>query len=463
MRQDIQLELLGIYETYPGILTQTSNAPASHIHLHEDDEDCVVVMLFEKSTDGRVAELVVDHILCNNQEKRFLIGAKKDPSLACGCSTDGAMFYACSKERLEVFAGYLDYASHRPMGHARPATVLSSKPLSILLSHAFVAFARDYRQVTSDERIKPQLGVWSNVLRWIGKEGLDQRMLKDVAILSQRAMKVAVRNVEEQGWLSVEKVPKVRGLKQLQLTAEGRHALDIGAARIDAVEWDWCQRFGTPRINALRSSLAAVASQLEIEFPHYLTGYGPADPSLTGGGPVPAQPGPPGIPAHGQEWPVVIRDPDSDIANLPLPALLSKLLAAFTIDYDGEGGMLSSTSQLLQYIGDEGTTLGLASEFDVKGNGKSLLERHLVVVVEPGKPKDLKRRVYLTPKGKRARDAYAHLVMEIEQRWQARYGADHVDRLRTALASLDSDFDQGLPDYPNTTAWFYRWKWGETD
>ena len=65
----------------------------------------------------------------------------------------------------------------------------------------------------------------------------------------------------------------------------------------------------------------------------------------------------------------------------------------------------------------------------VSGNGKTLHERHLDVVVEPGRPRDMSRRVYPTPKSRRARDAYPHLVMEIEEGWRDAYG-DAVPALR---------------------------------
>ena len=462
MTDDAQRELLSIYASFPGIVTPTSDVRGSHLHLPGEHVDVVAVMSFEKNNDGRAAELLVDFIMSR-------VGTKKDTGLACGCSADGAVFYGCTEKQLELFARYLDYGSHRPMGHARPETALSPTPLSVLLSHAFTAFARDFRSLqeahaNSGERIQPHLGVWSNVLRFIGDEGLDQRQLRKLAILSRRALRVAVRNAQEQGWLTVENVPEVRGLKVLRLTAQGRQAREAGGSLVDEVEGGWRGRFGHDRVDTLRTSLAALAGQFEIELPYFLTGYGPADPHLTGGTYVPEQPGPPRIPAHGQEWPVVLRDPQSNVSDLPLPALLSKVLAAFTIDYERERlGSLATASNFLQFVGDDGTTLGRASAGAVNGSGKSLLERHLVVVVEPGRPSDMNRRVHLTPKGKRGRDSYPYLVMEIERNWRSRYGADHLVNLRRALESLGRDFDAGLPDYPNTTAWFFRWGWqGET-
>ena len=460
MTDDAQHELRSIYESFPGIITSTSDVRGSHLHPPVDDADderVVVVMSFEKNDDGRAAGLVVDFIMSR-------VGAKKDAGLACGCSADEAVFYGCTEKQLELFARFLDYGSHRPMRHARPETAPSSTPLSALLSHALTAFARDFRSrqeahADSSEAVTLHLGVWSNVLRFIGDEGLDQRLLRKLAILSRRALRVAVRNAQEQGWLTIENVPQVRGLKVLRLTTEGRQARETGGPLIEEIERDWRGRFGSDRVDTLRASLVALAGQFEIELPYYLTGYGPADPHLTGGTYVPEQPGPPRIPAHGQEWPAVLRDPESDVSDQPLSALLSKVLAAFTIDYERERlGWLATASRFLQFV-DDGTTLGQASASGVNGTGKSLLERHLVVVVEPGRPSDMNRRVHLTPKGKRGRDSYPHLVMEIERDWRSRYGADHLGNLRTTLESLDRDFDAGLPDYPDTTAWFFRWRW----
>ena len=99
--------------------------------------------------------------------------------------------------------------------------------------------------------------------------------------------------------------------------------------------------------------------------------------------------------------------------------------------------------------------LGQASTLgDVSGTGRSGLERHKIVVVEPGKHRDPNRRVHLTPKrGKLWRDAYPSLILEIEQRWLSGYGANFINALRESLESLDSEFVGELPNYPNTSQW----------
>ena len=134
-------------------------------------------------------------------------------------------------------------------------------------------------------------------------------------------------------------------------------------------------------------------------------------------------------------------------------------------------GGLNRTSNFLRFVGDDGIPLEQAQALGgVSGNSKTLHERHLDVVVEPGRPSDMTRRVYPTPKSRRARDAYPHLVMEIEDRWYAEYG-EVIPALRKVLETMGREpsageregvprpgnrLDAGLPDYPDTNGWIHR-------
>jgi len=245
--------------------------------------------------------------------------------------------------------------------------------------------------------------------------------------------------------------------KIVRLTTSGEAGGASAAALVEAVQADWRQRFGNDAIDRLRDALSTVVDRLPVELPHYPAGYGAADPSVTGGNYIPEDPGPPRIPAHGQDWPVVLREPGNDARDLPLVALLSQVLAAFAIDYEREQfGSLPAVSNFLRFVGDDGVTLGRAQALGgVAGNGKTLHERHLDVVVEPGRPRDRSRRVFLTPKARRVRDAYPRLVEEIEDRWRKQY-AVAIPPMRTALIAMHERFDADLNDYPSTTAWILR-------
>ena len=113
-------------------------------------------------------------------------------------------------------------------------------------------------------------------------------------------------------------------------------------------------------------------------------------------------------------------------------------------------------SNFLRFVPDDGIALAEARTLGgVSGNGKTLHERHLDVVVEPGSGRDPRRRVHLTPKGRRMRDAYPHLVGEVEDRWRDEY-REAVPALRSSLTSMDGAFDADLPAYPDTTGWIQR-------
>ena len=444
--------------SFPGF----QKAEGAHLgsHAHEEGEGVVFALGFAPDGAGRVARLVVDFIMSHMGAGRRLDSrapVRANAALACRCAPQDALFYACSTQQAATFVRMLRYASPTPQGPPRPATTTKKTPLSVLLSHAFATFDEDYEHTLADDAAKPSLGIWGNVLRAIGNDGVPTRDLPTRTVLSRRAARAVLRDLQRLRWIAPE---KRGGASHLRLTTAGRAARDIGAAHIRAVEETWRQRFGTARVGALRQALAALASQFDIELPWHLTGYGLADASVTGGSHVAAQPGPPRIPAHGEDWPVVLRDAGSHTRQLPLPALLSQALAAFTIDYEwdimGYGAGLLATSNLLRFIGDDGMPLARASALgEVRGNGKAGLERHLVVVVESGKPRDRSRLVYLTPKGRRARDSHAYLLMAMEQDWQRRYG-DCVVALRDALESLEQDFGDDLPNYPSTTAWIWH-------
>lgn len=64
--------------------------------------------------------------------------------------------------------------------------------------------------------------------------------------------------------------------------------------------------------------------------------------------------------------------------------------------------------------------------------------------------------VYPTPKARRGRDSYPHLVMEVKRNWRAVYGAETMATLRDGLAQVDAKLGGALPDFADTLLWFRR-------
>ena len=426
-----------VFWAYPGIVAERSSA-------REEADGLVVTCVFGPGNLGRAAALAVD-----------FIAGRVGASPATDADTTRVR---CSATQFVRFQRFLYYASELQVGH-RPNATLTETPLPTLLGRALGAFVHHYDSARGEDRSVPQLGTWANALRAIDAEGTEQRQLGRRVVISKRLAEVVVSRLERRGRVSVEakSVPGRRGKARIvHLTPNGRDARNAASRLVDTVEEDWRRRFGNDAIVQLREALSSVVDRLPVELPHYVTGYGAADSSVTGGDYVPEDPGPPRIPAHGQDWPVVIREPGSVAADLPLPALLSQVLAAFAIDYQREAvGQLLAVSNFLRFVGDDGVTLQRAQALGgVSGNGKTGHERHLDVVVEPGRARDKNRRVYLTPKSRRMRDAYPHLVAEIESGWCEEY-ADAVPAMRSALEAMNEQFGD-LPDYPDTNAWIHR-------
>ena len=426
-----------VFSAYPGLVAGSC--------FDADGEGFTITCVFGPGDLGRAAALAVDFIAAR-------VGASCEPG------PDGTRV-RCSATEFVRFQHYLYYGSELQVSH-RPTARLSRTPLPTLLGRALGTFIRDYDRARGDGGTVPQLPAWANVLRVIDAEGTDQQDIVRRAVVAQRIARIAVARLERRGRVVVEAraIPGKRGKARIVLlTDEGAAARTRAEGLVATVQDDWRQRFGDDAIDRLRDALASVVDRLPIELPHHVTGYGEGDPSVTGGDFHPEQAGPPRIPAHGQEWPVVLREPGTDAGDLPLPALLSQLLAAFAIDYDRERvGGLNRTSNFLRFVGDDGMALEQAQTLGgVKGNSKTLHERHLDVVVEPGRPRDTTRRVYPTPKSRRARDAYPHLVMEIEDGWRDAYG-DAIRALRAVLETMSNQFDSDLPDYPDTNGWIRR-------
>ena len=403
-----------------------------------DDAGVLAELCFDDSPAGTAARLAVEHILWHR--------ASLPPTVFTG---GGRMRLSLGARDASRFARALGYAGTECLAPERPPRALETVSLPTLLSHVLIAFERDYGDAGAEA---PTLPAWSNVLRVFGVETLTDRDLGARAVLAKRVVRVVLRDLERLGWLE-----RGAGSRSFRLTDRARALEAAARRRVAEVENAWRHRHGPAVLQRLRGALGRIVATHDLEWPWYLTGYGPADPSVTGGCYLPPEAGPPHVPGRGTEWPVVPRDTSVPTAELPLSALLSQVLAAFTIDYEEEHlGPLSAASVFLAQVPEDAISLARARSIcDVVGTGKSAPERHLCVVVEPGGPRDGSRMVYLTPKARRIRDSYPALVMEIEARWRDRFGARVLDALRGPLEALDAGTPPGTPDYPDTRAWLH--------
>ena len=168
---------------------------------------------------------------------------------------------------------------------------------------------------------------------------------------------------------------------------------------------------------------------------------------------------------------------DPQPGSLPLPALLSHALVAFTIEFDneaehrlphhttdhgasGHGGGDPTTwlvslvmwENCLRHVTDEPITVGELETRARTGTNLDGMRRWGYITIDGTARKVHKGRpgpdavLRATAAGLRAREVWLPLPGLIEQRWRERFGAGRVDRLRDALVAMVGQLNPGLPD-----------------
>jgi hypothetical protein len=167
--------------------------------------------------------------------------------------------------------------------------------------------------------------------------------------------------------------------------------------------------------------------------------------------------------------------PPSPVAGrLPLSALLSQALVAFTMEADNEAehrtphrtqdyglspgapadapwqASLVMWANCLRHVPDDGITVAGLRAAARTGTNLDGMRRWRYVTYTPAPDRGRRPRadavVRLTPGGRRARQVWDSVPAEIEQRWRDRFGGPAVDGLRTALAAVVANLDPRLPD-----------------
>jgi hypothetical protein len=278
-------------------------------------------------------------------------------------------------------------------------------PLSTLLSQALVAFTIEFdnefehqmpHRTTSHGRTpgSPQtpwlvsLVMWSNCMQFVGKKGIS---VGDLETLSRT--KTNLNGMERWGYIVVATAPidsrpkRPRSDWLIRATPAGRKAQDVWGPMVGAIEKRWLERFGK-EIGHLRDSLAILIRQMDLDLPDCLPilGYG-----LFSAVSDPAR-----------------RKPTARKDNVgsrrPLPALLSKALLAFAIEFERESDLsLAISANLLRVLGEKGVRVrdlplvaGVSREAISVSMG--ILRKKGIVVVEP-EPGGKGKLIRLTPTG----------------------------------------------------------------
>jgi DNA-binding MarR family transcriptional regulator len=319
-------------------------------------------------------------------------------------------------------------------------------PLSALLSQVLVAFTIEFdneferRMAESGfSGARLSLVVWSNLMRFLADGELFVRDLVRRARASQERIKHHLGCLER--WRFVVLEPSaasdrptasrakprprarrdgwgsgrgIRGDWNVRLASAGQKAAEIWPPLFDVIEARWETRFGKQEIDGLRDTLRAVVDKLDLELPHGLPGAWPA----------------------AEAYPTRVT---RDTGHSSLPTLLSQPLLAFTIEFEGESNAsLELAANVLRVLGRQ--SLKLADLPNLTGGSPEKtdigwqLKPYVVVEADPTANRG--KVVRLSPRGLEAQAIYESLTVEIEKRWEKKFGKHEIQRLRESLQGL---------------------------
>ena len=337
-------------------------------------------------------------------------------------------------------------------------------PLCTLLSQVLVAFTIEFdneaehrmpHRTTTQGKVSAgvyapwlvSMVMWFNCMRFVGDEGVRVGELEKLA-----RTKTNLPGMTRWGYIVIAPDPTEQRAKPphsawiIRATPAGRAAQQIWRPLLREIETRWEERFGKDQIAALKTSLWAIAKQMDAALPDCL-------PILKYGLFSSA----PGAPRHKSSAQEHLAEGD-----LPLPALLARLLLAFALEFERELDLsLAICADVLRVLDEKGIRVrdlpmlsGVSKEALSMAMG--ILRKKRLVAVERDSGGATGKLIKLTSQGSVAKGAYERLQRKIEEQWALRFGKDALHSLREALERLvggatpeTSPLFQGLEPYPD--------------
>lgn len=350
--------------------------------------------------------------------------------------------------------------------------------LATLLSQALVAFTIEFDNeaehrlphrttdfgATPDSLHAPWLAsmaMYFNCMRYVGEQGI---RLREMARLARTGTNLD--GMRRWGYIyfapdpsdARPKPPKADWMAFAR--PGGRKARAIWEPLLPEIEARWTRRFGPQQLAELRSALARFAVQLEPGLPDCLpiVGYGlfstdPQRVSVARKKSKDAEPPP--------------AESEGEIASLPLPALLARVLFIQAIEFERSSSVSLGISANILRILDEKPMVtrhlpeltGISREQVVISTG--WLVRHGFAIVgtasaQAGIKESRGKQIRLKEKGLLAQEEYGKKLRAIEKGWATRFGEDATGALGARLESIVGDgtagkspLFQGLVPYPD--------------
>lgn len=215
----------------------------------------------------------------------------------------------------------------------------------------------------------------------------------------------------------------------VRATANGRVAQRLWRPLAGVIERRWEERWGSARIEALRTALRELVSRCELDLPDCLPilGYG-----LWSAGPS--------RPAFGSMRPGSV----GDVAQ-SLSVLLSRALLMAAVDFEERSKVsLAIYANVLRVLESQAVPVrdiprlsGVSKEAISMATG--VLSKRGLVTIEPDPSESRGKVINLTAKGSRSKSAHERLLRRVEQGWESRFGEHVIGRLRDSLESLTGD------------------------
>jgi DNA-binding MarR family transcriptional regulator len=314
----------------------------------------------------------------------------------------------------------------------------TTRPLFALLSQVLVALTLELDgEFEKQMRVSGYAGaslsvvIWSTLVRFLAGASLSVRNLAAQSLSSEKRVKFELGCLERWSFITLEAGTaddrsvaagrdgwgSGRGIRSdwmVRLTTKGHRAIQIWTPLFDEIESRWLERFGSDDIGTLRRSLEEIAARLDLNLPH-------------------------GIPGP-WEWDATYKACSTNEAvPLPLHALLSQLLLAFTIDFQRESRVpLWLCGNTLRVLSDQPIPeseiphlTGCSPE--TSGIGWQIKP---YIIVESAPPPRRGKLVRLSPLGLRAREKYYNVTSAVEKRWETHFGKQKIRHLRESLSDL---------------------------
>jgi DNA-binding MarR family transcriptional regulator len=337
--------------------------------------------------------------------------------------------------------------------------VTDDLPLPTLLSRLLIAFTIEFdNEAEHRSPHRTSLGaasgpgrgpwlvsqaMWANFMQYVGEDGVPLREIDDLARITNLA------GLERWGYITVGPDPgdqrpaPPRRDWIVRPTRAGRRAQEVWEPLAGIIEGRWRARFGAEEITAMRNALQALLTRTGGELPRYL----PVVKNEMFAEIADFRPRPPAAAAD---------------ASPDLSVLLSRVLLAFTLDFERESALsLPICVNALRVLTERGVRVGDLPQLtgvpkEALSMAIGVLTRRACAVTGPDPAASRGKLVRLTPGGLAAQHDTSRLLDVVEERWRAWYGPGEIGALRRSLQSVTGQredgrprFSEGLRPYPD--------------